>query len=99
MTDSPTEPQPHNAGLGSDEPSTAPPSPEVLKAALKAFRKRLKLTELDDASRIGRGPLSSGQRSSVAAITPPDQYSRAVWEELAKQGKLKRASHGMYALA
>ena len=34
------------------------PSPDVLKAALKAFKKRLKLTQLDDASRIGRGPMS-----------------------------------------
>jgi hypothetical protein len=98
MTDSPIEPQPDAAGPGPAEQSTAPPSAEVLKAALKAFRKRLKLTELDDASRIGRGPLSSGQRSSVAAITPPDQYPRLVWEELVKQGKLKRATHGMYSL-
>jgi len=98
MTDSPIEPQPDAATPGPAEQSAAPPTPEVLKAALKAFRKRLKLTELDDASRIGRGPLSSGQRSSVAAITPPDQYPRAVWEELARQGKLKRATHGMYSL-
>ncbi|HTM53481.1 MAG TPA: hypothetical protein VL175_05605 [Pirellulales bacterium] len=97
MTDPPIEPQPDATG-GPSEPSAAPPTPEVLKAALKAFRKRLKLTELDDASRIGRGPLSSGQRSSVAAITPPDQYPRAVWEELVKQGKLKRSTHGMYSL-
>jgi len=98
MTDPSLKPQSDATGPGPSEPSAAPPSPEVLKAALKAFRKRLKLTELDDASRIGRGPLSSGQRSSVAAITPPDQYPRAVWEELVKQGKLKRATHGMYAL-
>jgi hypothetical protein len=76
-----------------------PPSPEVLKAALKAFKKRIKFTQLDDESRIGRGPMSGGQKSSIAAITPPDQYPRAVWEELVKQGKLKTASHGMYALA
>jgi hypothetical protein len=74
------------------------PTPEVLKAALKAFRKRLKLTRLDDASRIGRGPMSSGQGSTIAAITPPDQYPRAVWETLAKQGKLIAAGHGMYSL-
>jgi len=76
-----------------------PPSPEVCKAALKAFKKRLKLMQLDDASRIGRGPMSGGQGSSIAGITPPDQYPRAVWEELVKQGKLKRAGHGTYSLA
>jgi len=74
------------------------PTSEILKAALKAFRKRLKLTRLDDASRIGRGPMSSGQGSTIAAITPPDQYPRAVWEALAKQGKLIAAGHGMYSL-
>jgi hypothetical protein len=73
-------------------------SSETLKAALKAFKKRLKLTRLDDASRIGRGPMSSGQGSSIAGITPPDQYPPAVWEELVNQGKLKHAGHGMYSL-
>lgn len=77
----------------------APPSPEVLKAAFKAFKKRLKLTQLDDASRIGRGPTSSGGHSSIAGITPPDQYPKAVWEALADEGKLRRAGHGTYSLA
>jgi hypothetical protein len=79
--------------------AAASPSPEVLKAALKAFKKRIKVMQLDDDSRIGRGPMSGGQRSSIAAITPPDQYPRSVWDELVKQGKLKSASHGMYSLA
>ncbi len=79
-------------------PAPEPPSAEVLKAALKAFRKRLKLTRLDHDSRIGRGPMSSGQTSIIDAITPPDQYPRSVWEELVKQGKLKHSTHGMYAL-
>ena len=55
-------------------PRRCPPPPEVLKAALKAFKKRLKLTQLDDNSKIGRSPMSSGQRSTIAGITPPDQY-------------------------
>src|ERR1700674_3767924 len=90
-------PQPAAVGTGGT-PAATQPSAEVLKAALKAFRKRLKLTQLDDASRIGRGPMSSGQKSTIDGITPPDQYPRIVWEELVKQGKLKHASHGMYAL-
>jgi hypothetical protein len=80
-----------------DVPQSAP-SPEQLKAALKAFKKRLKLTRLDDQSRIGVGPMSSGRPSGIVAITPPDQYPAAVWEELARLGKLKRVGSGMYEL-
>jgi hypothetical protein len=92
MTEMPEQPQPAAA------PSEAPPSPETLKAAFKAFKKRLKLTQLDDASRIGRAPTTSGGRSAIAAITPPNQYPRSVWEELVNQGKLSREGHGMYGL-
>jgi hypothetical protein len=73
-------------------------TPQELKAALKAFKKRLKLTCLDDQSRIGVGPMSSGRASGIVAITPPDQYPDAIWEELAEQGKLRRAGNGMYEL-
>jgi hypothetical protein len=83
----------------SSDPSQAPsPSPQQLKAALKAFKKRLKLTQLDDQSRIGVGPMSSGRQSAVVAITPPDQFPQAVWDELARQGKLKRVGSGLYEL-
>jgi hypothetical protein len=75
------------------------PTPQELKSALKAFRKRLKLTQLDDQSRIGRGPMSGGHASAIFAITPPDQFRKEIWEELAKQGKLKRSGSGMYSLA
>lgn len=79
-------------------PSPSPPSPEELKRALKAFKKRLKLTRLDSESKLGVGPMSSGPGWGVVAIQPPDQYPLAVWEELVRQGKLKSASHGMYSL-
>ncbi len=79
-------------------PSGEPNLQQQLKSALKAFRKRLKLTQLDDQSRIGRGPMSSGQASGIFAITPPDQFPAAIWEELAKQGKLKKAGNGQYGL-
>ena len=81
-----------------DASPPASPTPQELKSAMKAFRKRLKLTQLDDQSRLGYGPMTGGQRSSIVAITPPDQFSAAVWEELARQGKLKRAGSGMYSL-
>ena len=41
-------------------PSPPPPSKEELQLALKAFRKQLKLMRLDDESRLGYGPMSSG---------------------------------------
>jgi hypothetical protein len=85
--------------MSASDASPAPgPSPQELKAALKAFKKRLKLTCLDDQSRIGVGPMSSGRASGIVAITPPDQYPSAVWEELARQGKLRRSGNGLYEL-
>lgn len=89
-----------------DEGSTNPPAaahsaaitPEVLKSAYNAFKKRWKLTRLDQESRIGRGPMSSGQKSAIAGIIPPDQFPRAVWEELVKQGRIKNAGQGFYSM-
>ena len=76
----------------------ASPTPQELKAALKAFKKRLKLTRLDAESSIAGGPLSSGRGSGIVAIVPPSQFSPAVWEELVKQGKLKKMGGGTYEL-
>lgn len=85
----------------SETPEPNAPDPiarEELKRAFKAFKKRLKTTRLDDESRLGHGPMSAGGGSGVVAITPPDQYPKAVWEALVEQGKLKHATHGMYEL-
>ncbi|MGD9636486.1 MAG: hypothetical protein AB7G28_05725 [Pirellulales bacterium] len=91
MTD---KPQPTSS------PAAVPqPSADELAKAYKAFKKRLKLTQLDDASRIGVGPMSSGGKSGIVAISPPREYPKAVWEALVEQGKLKRASQGQYGLA
>ncbi len=82
----------------SDASQPPAPTPQELKKALKAFRKRLKLTCLDDQSRLGVGPMSSGRQSGIVGITPPDQFPPSVWDELVRQGKLKRDSHGLYEL-
>ena len=74
------------------------PSPEELKKAFKAFKKRLKVTRLDAESSIAGGPLSGGKRSDIVAITPPNDFPQAIWDALVKQGKLKKAGHGMYEL-
>ncbi len=74
------------------------PAAEVLKGALKAFKKRLKLTRLDEESRIGHGPLTTGARSGLVGIQPPSQFPQSVWDELVRQGKLKPAGRGFYSL-
>ena len=79
-------------------PAEKPFTPEVLKSAYNAFKKRWKLTRLDQESRIGRGPMSSGQKSTIAGIQPPDQFPPGVWEELVKQGKLKQAGTRFYSM-
>ena len=71
---------------------------EVLKRALKAYRKSLKVTRLDAESSIGGGPMSSGRSSGIVGITPPERYPRAVWDELVRQGRLLSAGHGTYEL-
>jgi len=77
---------------------TGSPTKDELKQALKAFRKRLKLTRLDAESKIGRNPVTSGKDSGIVAITPPNQFRSEVWDELVKQGKLKHAGRGTYEL-
>jgi hypothetical protein len=78
-------------------PGGAPARVE-LKAAIKAFKKRLKLTQLDADSELTRRPMTGGSKSSIFAIVPPNQFPQAVWDELVKQGKLKYAGYGTYEL-
>lgn len=89
QSDSQSQPVPPPSG-GGDIP------PEELKKAYKAFKKRLKLTRLDDESRLGRGAMSGGGKSSIQAIQPPHQYPKAVWDELVRQGRLRHVGHGLY---
>ncbi len=90
---------PNSAPNNQQAPAVEQPvSKEVLKSAYNAFKKRWKLTQLDQESRIGRGPMSSGQKSSIVGISPPNQFPRAVWETLVEQGKLKYAGSGQYSL-
>ena len=74
-----------------------PGTDEELKKALKAFKKRLKMTRLDDESKLGHSPLTGGG-AKIVAIQPPSGFGREVWEELADKGLLKRDSGGFYEL-
>jgi hypothetical protein len=71
---------------------------EVLKRAMTAFRKTLKITRLDSESNVGGGPMSSGRHSAIVGITPPDRYGREVWDELVRQKRLLGGRHGVYEL-
>jgi hypothetical protein len=68
---------------------------EELKRALKAFKKRLKLTKLDDESGLSRG---GGKKSGITGITPPAGHPQGIWEELVAKGLLKRDMSGTYSL-
>lgn len=81
-----------------DEPAPPTgPTKEQLKQAFKAFKKRLKFTQLDEDSRLSRSPLSS-DKFKIMAITPPNQFPQEVWDELVKQGRLKKAGQGTYEI-
>lgn len=81
--------------MSADAVPPSPHTPEELKQALKAFKKRLKLTRLDAESKVGKSPMSGGPGWGITAITPPSQYPQSVWDELVKQGKLRSAGHGL----
>lgn len=70
----------------------------VLKRALKAYRKRLKVTVLDAESSVAGGPMSAGRRSSIVGIVPPDRYPLEVWDELVRQKRLLGGRDGIYEL-
>ena len=73
------------------------PTPVELKSALKAFKKRLKATQLDNDSRLNKSPLT-GRAGEIVAISPPNQFPQEVWDELVRQGKLQNKGDGMYGL-
>ncbi len=83
----------------------SPPDPEApddasCKAAMKAFRKRLKVMRLDDESQINsRNPLTKGEGSTIDQIMPPSEWPKKVWDELVRRGELKDTGKGFYALA
>jgi hypothetical protein len=68
---------------------------EELKAALKAFKKRMKLARLDEESRLGN---TGGRKSTIAGIMPPPGHPPGIWEELVKNGKLKREMSETYSV-
>ena len=90
---------------GEEEVQEAPEAPalpeveeEVLREAMKAYRKRMKLMRLDHESKLGRSPLSTGKGADFESILPPEQYGPEVWQVLASRGQLEATGHGFYKL-
>tara|TARA_R110002072_G_scaffold4174_5_gene29526 strand:- start:31203 stop:31499 length:297 start_codon:yes stop_codon:yes gene_type:complete len=71
---------------------------ETLKRAMKALKKRLKVTRLDDESRLGHDAMSSGGNSGIVAVKPPTQYPIEVWQALEAQGRVSSDRNGLYEL-
>ena len=70
----------------------------TLRAAMKAFRRRLKLTKLDHESRLGVGPLTGGKEAAFDSILPPHEFSDEIWKALAEDGQLVSTGRGFYKL-
>ncbi len=69
---------------------------DVLRDAMRAYRKRVKLTRLDHESKLARSPLSSGKDADFDAIIPPNQFPPEVWRALADRGELESTGQGFY---
>lgn len=79
--------------------SAAPDISEADKAAaMRAFRKRLKLARLSDESKLGGRYTSGGKQSNIDAIEPPNEFPREVWKALEREGKLVHTGQGFYSL-
>lgn len=71
---------------------------ETLQRAMKALKKRLKVTRLDDESRLGHDPMSKGGRSGIVAVRPPNQYPPEVWAALEQKGRIRGDRNGLYEI-
>ncbi|MEO0629327.1 MAG: hypothetical protein AAFY46_01195 [Planctomycetota bacterium] len=69
-----------------------------LAAAMRAFKKRLKVIRLNDESKLGGRYTSGGRTSKVDAIQPPDGFDDAIWKVLARDGRLIDTGGGFYQL-
>jgi hypothetical protein len=68
---------------------------ETLQRAMKALKKRMKLTRLDDESRLGHDAMSRGGHSGIVAVKPPQQYPEEVWAALEAKGRVRIDRHGL----
>ena len=67
---------------------------ETLQRAIKALKKRLKATRLDDESRLGHDAMTRGGRSGIVGVALPKQYPPEVWQELVEKGRIREVGRG-----
>ncbi|MGE3880266.1 MAG: hypothetical protein AB7I19_14495 [Planctomycetota bacterium] len=67
---------------------------ETLKRAMKALKKRLKATRLDDESRLGHDAMTRGGRSGIVGVALPKQYPAEVWQVLVETGRIREVGRG-----
>ena len=67
----------------------------ILKRAMKALRKRLKLVRLDDESSLGGSEMTGGRHSAISAVRPPEQYPEELWAYLTRIGRIRDIGHGL----
>jgi hypothetical protein len=78
--------------------ATAEVSAAEMEAALKAFKKRLKVSRLADESRLGGRYTSGGRQSKIDAMEPPREFGPHVWKALEKAGRIVHTGQGFYTL-
>jgi hypothetical protein len=71
---------------------------ETLQRAMKALKKRFKVTRLDDESRLGHEATSGGSHSGIVAVKPPNQYPPEVWQALEAKGRIRSDRNGLYEI-
>ncbi len=54
---------------------------EDQKKAFKAFKKRVKMHQLEEDSKLGRSHLT-GSHNQIVAIQPPVGHAREIWQQL-----------------
>jgi hypothetical protein len=79
--------------------ASAAVSPDEMKKAMRAFRRRLKLVRLDHESRLGVGPMTGGHKADFDAILAPREFPPEVWAALVAAGQLRDAGQGFLMLA
>jgi hypothetical protein len=74
-----------------------PSTPAELHKALKTFRKRLNASQLEEDSKLGRGPIGH-RKDKIVSMQPPPGFGRAIWDELVALGYLKNDGGGFFQL-
>lgn len=74
-----------------------PATDDELHKAIKSFRKRINAAQLEEDSRLGRGPIGSS-KSKIVSMQPPPGFGRAIWDELVEKGYLKADGGGFYQM-